>query len=140
MTLGERIKSLRKGKFSQEKLADLLDVHVNTLIKWEHGKGYPTVDKLKKLADMLGTTTDYLMNDDAELSAVSENQDSGASDKYESENLEVLPYTKEEQKKLNTGMLVYTFKNGEKVEMPPTKESYDIFSRLILNASRVAVL
>ena len=43
MKLGEKIKALRKGKYTQEKLAELIDVHVNTLLRWERGENYRRV-------------------------------------------------------------------------------------------------
>ena len=63
MTLGEKIKNLRKGKYTQEELAYRIGVHVNTLIRWERGDTTPTVDKLKSIADALGTTSDYLLGE-----------------------------------------------------------------------------
>ena len=135
--MGERIKLLRRGKFSQEKLAEILEVHVNTLIKWEHNKGYPTADKLKILADTLGTTVAYLSGetDEATLTRkdnVTENEENDSQD-------EESPYTKEQQK-LNKGMLIYTFKNGEKVEMPPIKASYDFLRDIALQTPHVGAL
>ena len=63
MTLGEKIKKLRKGKYTQEELAYRIGVHVNTLIRWERGDTTPTVDKLKAIADALGTTSEYLLGE-----------------------------------------------------------------------------
>ncbi len=63
MTLGKKIKKLRKGKYTQEELAYRIEVHVNTLIRWERGDTTPTVDKLKSIADALGTTSDYLLGE-----------------------------------------------------------------------------
>ncbi|MBR2208972.1 MAG: helix-turn-helix transcriptional regulator [Synergistaceae bacterium] len=134
--MGERIKLLRKGKFSQEELADLLDVHVNTLIKWEHDKGYPTADKLKVLAKTLGTTVAYILGETDDLTPLKVENDSRNDVDLPNEES---PYVKEQQK-LNKGMLVYTFKNGEKVEMPPIKASYDFLRDVALGVARVAVL
>ncbi len=138
MELGEKIKTLRKGKYTQEELAEKIGVHINTLVRWEKNYRYPTADKLKALADALDTTTDYLMSDDAVQSVESEKQ--GAEMKISEEKSEdILPYTKEEEK-LNRGMLSFTLKDGTKVDMPPTRESYDFLEKIISRATRVAVL
>lgn len=63
MTLGERIKKLRREKnLSQEKLAEMLDVHLNTVSKWEKGAA-PSAKRLTELAKTLHTTADYLLGD-----------------------------------------------------------------------------
>ena len=63
MTLGEKLRTLRKGKYTQEKLAEQIGIHVNTLYGWEHDKTIPPVEKLKTLADKLGTTIAYLLEE-----------------------------------------------------------------------------
>ncbi len=41
MTLGERIRTARKEKYTQEELAEMIGVHVNTLRRWERGERSP---------------------------------------------------------------------------------------------------
>ena len=101
MTLGEKIKALRKRKYTQEELAYRLGVHVNTVLKWEHGDRKPTADKLKALADVLGTTPSELLSSDDVT------QKEKPDDRKESE-----PYTQEQ---VNKGMLVYVLKNLDKI-------------------------
>ena len=68
MKLGEKIKKLRKSKkFTQTDLAERLGVHVNTLLRWENGKRFPNIEKIKKIADVLGTTVSYLTDDMSEM-------------------------------------------------------------------------
>jgi transcriptional regulator with XRE-family HTH domain len=52
--LGERIRELRKERgYSQEKLAELADIHVNHLRRVELGQANPTYLVLLRLADGL---------------------------------------------------------------------------------------
>ena len=63
MLFGERLRQLREGKYSQEELAEKLNVHNNTISKWETGKQEPRAQKVAELARLLGTSTAYLLGD-----------------------------------------------------------------------------
>ena len=63
MTFGERLKRLREGRYSQEELAEMLNVHSVTISKWENGVQEPRAKKVAELARILGTTTAYLLGD-----------------------------------------------------------------------------
>ena len=63
MTFGERLKLLREGKYSQEELANMLNVHSVTISKWENNVQEPRANKVAELARILGTTTAYLLGD-----------------------------------------------------------------------------
>ena len=64
MSLGTRLKMLRKQMgFSQERLGDLVDAHVNTVRRWENGSRSPDTEMLQKLAQALNTTTGYLLGE-----------------------------------------------------------------------------
>jgi transcriptional regulator with XRE-family HTH domain len=53
--LGEIIKTRRKElKITQPHLAELAEVSTNTLYKLERGQGNPSLEVLKKLAEVLG--------------------------------------------------------------------------------------
>ena len=83
MSLGNNIKILRKEKgITQEQLADMLGVSRQAVSKWELGNGYPETDKLLVLAKELGTSLDYLVNNETESVLKSDNmkiQDENAS-------------------------------------------------------------
>lgn len=65
MTLGEKIKSLRKGLgMSQEKLAELMGISRQAVAKWENGQSAPSTANLFKLAEILNTTTAFLLADE----------------------------------------------------------------------------
>ena len=64
MAFSENLRTARKDKnLSQEQLAELLGVSRQAISKWELGEGYPEVEKLAQLAQILGVTLDYLLLD-----------------------------------------------------------------------------
>ena len=59
----ERLRQLRrKHNFSQEELAGRVGVHANTVSSWENGV-IPKTKKLQALAEILGTTSAYLLGE-----------------------------------------------------------------------------
>ncbi len=65
MSFSEKLQNLRKEKkYSQEELADLLDVTRQSVSKWESGQTYPEMDKLLSLCKIFSCTLDELTNDD----------------------------------------------------------------------------
>ena len=64
MKLMEKIRKARKGKgLSQGELADLIKMNPNHLSRLETGKFQPSIEILKKLADALEVSVDYLLSD-----------------------------------------------------------------------------
>lgn len=62
MTVGERIQDLRKKKgFSQEKLAEYLNMSRQAVAKWEQNVCEPNLDCLAKMSDLFGVDLDYLI-------------------------------------------------------------------------------
>ncbi len=67
MTMGEKIVALRKREcWSQEDLADRLDVSRQSVSKWEGDLAAPALDKLLELSRLFGVSTDYLIKDELE--------------------------------------------------------------------------
>ncbi len=67
MILAEKITILRKQNgWSQEDLAEQLDVSRQSVSKWESGTSIPDLDKILKLSNLFGVSTDYLLKDDHE--------------------------------------------------------------------------
>lgn len=61
LTLGERIRKRRRElNMTQKKLGDKLEIHANTIRKWEKGLSYPNAEEFGRLAEALNTTPDYL--------------------------------------------------------------------------------
>ncbi len=62
MTIGERIKKLRREKdLTQEKMADLLGVSYQAISKWECGLSNPDLGLIVPLARLLEVSTDELL-------------------------------------------------------------------------------
>lgn len=60
--IGKRVKELRiKKKLSQQELGNLIGVTKVSVCGYENGSRIPNLDKLIRLADVLETTTDYLL-------------------------------------------------------------------------------
>ncbi len=67
MKLGEKIQFLRKKRgWSQEELANVLNVSRQSVQKWETDSSTPEVDKLVQISDVFGVTLDYLLKNDLE--------------------------------------------------------------------------
>ena len=64
MNFNEKLQKLRKEKkYSQEELADMLDVTRQSVSKWESGQTYPEMDKLLAICKIFGCTLEELTND-----------------------------------------------------------------------------
>lgn len=64
MNMSEKLTALRKGRgWSQEDLAEQLDVSRQSVSKWESGASVPDLDRVIKLSELFGVTTDYLLRD-----------------------------------------------------------------------------
>ena len=67
MILGDKITNLRKKEgWSQEELAHQLGVSRQAVSKWESGGSIPDLDKILRLSQLFGVSTDYLLRDDLE--------------------------------------------------------------------------
>jgi transcriptional regulator with XRE-family HTH domain len=63
MNFAERLKNLRKKKgFSQAQLAEKVEVHFTQVSRYERGETKPNAQAMTKMAKVLDTTVDYLMN------------------------------------------------------------------------------
>lgn len=61
-TLGNRLKTERKKQnMTQEEMSKLLNINRVTYQGYESDKHKPDIDTLSKLADVLKTSTDYLL-------------------------------------------------------------------------------
>lgn len=65
MTISERIRLTRQQKdISQKTLAEMSDVNLKSLSRYELGTSIPPADVIKKLADALQVSTDTLLSDE----------------------------------------------------------------------------
>lgn len=54
-------------KWSQDELAKELNVSRQAVYKWESGRGYPDIQNLIRISDLLGVTVDDLIRNDKKL-------------------------------------------------------------------------
>lgn len=81
MNFNEKLQKLRKEKkYSQEELADMLDVTRQSVSKWESGQTYPEMDKLLALCKIFGCTLEELTNDTIKLNEFAGEKKSKVSD------------------------------------------------------------
>ncbi len=67
MILADKIIRLRKKNgWSQEELADKMNVSRQAVSKWESAQSIPDLEKILQLGTLFGVTTDYLLKDDLE--------------------------------------------------------------------------
>ncbi len=69
MILADKIVELRKKNgWSQEELAEMLDVSRQSISKWESAQSTPDMNRILKMSELFGVSTDCLLKDDVELS------------------------------------------------------------------------
>lgn len=69
MTFGEKLKTARKeAGLSQEQFAEKMSVSRSAVAKWESDRGMPDVSNLKVMAQLLGVSVDYLLDEDEKIS------------------------------------------------------------------------
>lgn len=74
MEFSEKLQLLRKQRgWTQEQLAERIYVSRTAVSKWESGKGYPSIDSLKALAQVYEVTIDALLSGE-ELMTVAEGE------------------------------------------------------------------
>ena len=82
MTLGEKIAKERKSlNYTQEQLADVLNVSRQSISKWESDIAYPETEKLIELGKLFNCSMDYLLKD--EITEKGDIQPSGLTEKVE---------------------------------------------------------
>ncbi|MDO4545539.1 MAG: helix-turn-helix transcriptional regulator, partial [Bacillota bacterium] len=65
MIIAEKIINLRKKNgWSQEELAEKLNVSRQSVSKWESAASIPDINRILELAQLFGVTTDYLLKDE----------------------------------------------------------------------------
>ena len=68
MILADKIMELRKKNgWSQEELAEILNVSRQSISKWESAQSMPTMDKIVQMSEVFGVSTDFLLKDEIEM-------------------------------------------------------------------------
>lgn len=64
MAFPQRLSTLRKERgFTQQALADAIEIHVSQIRRYENNQTQPTLDVIRKLAVALGVSADVLVFD-----------------------------------------------------------------------------
>ena len=67
MILADKIiEERKKNGWSQEELAEKLDVSRQSISKWEGSQSTPDLQKILKMSELFGVSTDYLLKDEIE--------------------------------------------------------------------------
>ena len=67
MTIGEKLQQLRKdSNYTQEELADIMNVSRQSISKWESDVAFPETEKLITLSKLYQCSIDYLLNEDSD--------------------------------------------------------------------------
>jgi len=113
LKIAEKLQAHRKAHgYSQEELADLLNVSRQAVSKWERGEASPDTDNLIALAKIYNITIDQLINGESEVEVVVEDKDEGKAQETvknegEAENVEVIQEEDDDEdddeKKLSAG-------------------------------------
>lgn len=75
MEFHEKLQELRKQKgLTQDELAAQLYVSRTAISKWETGRGYPSIDSLKTIADFFSVTVDELLSTNEILTIAEEGE------------------------------------------------------------------
>lgn len=75
MSLAEKIITLRKKQgWSQEELAERLDVTRQSVSKWESAQSVPDISKIIQLSEIFGVSTDHLLKDEETEAQPSDNE------------------------------------------------------------------
>lgn len=75
MEFNKKLQELRKQKgLTQEELAEKLYASRTAISKWESGRGHPSIDSLKAIAQFFSVTVDELLSSDEILTLAEENQ------------------------------------------------------------------
>ena len=70
MILADKIIELRKKNgWSQEELAEKLDVSRQSISKWESAQSIPDMNRIIAMSQIFGVSTDVLLKDELELTA-----------------------------------------------------------------------
>lgn len=76
MIFADKLIQLRKKNgMTQEELAEQMHVSRQSISKWEGAQSVPDLDKVLKLSQLFGVTTDYLLKDELELPEFAESRD-----------------------------------------------------------------
>lgn len=130
---GKRLKEQRQLlKLSQADLADEINVHENTIRRWEKNGGVPNAKKLELLAEVLGTTVAYLSGESNEV-IFNKNNENSLNAEVGSSAIKNPSFIKEGNIIGNKNVLVYE-SGGQRFIFPATEKNQSWFREVMGNA------
>lgn len=90
MILAEKIINLRKKNgWSQEELGQRLNVSRQSVSKWESMTSIPDLEKIIKMSEIFGVTTDFLLKEEMEMEKITEMDITGRNEIMQEEGISV---------------------------------------------------
>ncbi|MBU3569225.1 helix-turn-helix transcriptional regulator [Priestia aryabhattai] len=135
MSIGVRIKERRKqNNFTQKKLADLVSVSPQVISNWERGYTDPDHNDVKRLADALDVSADYLLgkSDTPSPSATNNNINNALTEKDEKDIAKRMEKIKEDLSTDDGYMLM-----GEPMSEEAKESILDAMEYAIRQATRI---
>ena len=73
MSLGRKIAKLRKERdWTQDQFADKVGVHGRHISRWETDKSKPTIEKIRRIAEVFGISAEDLIKENGEEFVIQE--------------------------------------------------------------------
>ncbi|MHA6377087.1 helix-turn-helix domain-containing protein [Streptococcus anginosus] len=130
----ERLKEMRlKRGMTQKELGEKVGVKQNTFTNWENGKREPNFDNLIKLADILDTSTDYLLG----KTFISHHTKRIPLSEFDLSNIESLPADLYPSLSLAILAEYMNYKKGSKQIMEELIEQHDLNDKQIQILQRI---
>lgn len=129
---GKRVRQLRREeKLSQEELGNLVGVHTNTISKWEN-EAVPNMGKVIKLAQVLGTTSAYLLGDsDDHVRKVSRPEEKKENPETSGENIDAPAFI---ERLVKDNSMVVIENGGRFMLVPATPEEFAFAAQINIGA------
>ncbi|MDD6919773.1 MAG: helix-turn-helix transcriptional regulator [Eubacteriales bacterium] len=107
MILADKILKLREQNgWSQDELAEKLNVSRQSISKWEMGQSVPGLDRILQMSEIFGVTTDYLVKDELEDIVAGEYEESYIRKVTVDEMNKFLDYRKSLSKFVSTAVML----------------------------------
>ena len=125
MNFCKRLRQMREKRYSQEEIAEKVNVSTLTISRWENGLQKPRPKKVAELARILGTTPEYLLGD-------TDNPESTA----QPVQIELFKQEGATQQLLTDNNTLYFKNEAYEIRVPNDEENRKIFWAVVSNAGQ----